>query len=110
VCVLPRVELGLRSEPLHGARKEAALPTQAHGIQKGGQRSPQPTEERRHHREAKFIEFEFLLRLSAFQGSFWSATQRLATRFTPSSFFQRGVFATESLIASFQTLFLEGPV
>lgn len=32
-------------------------------------------------------------------------TWRLTTRFAPSSFFQRGVFATESLTASFPKLF-----
>lgn len=90
--VSPWVELGLRSDPSTGARKEAVLPVHPKRGGKEGVRSPQ----RGPHREARFLLFEFPPGFSAFQGSLWSTTQRLATRFTPSSFFQRGVFATES--------------
>lgn len=75
------------------SRKGSKKKSEAHG---GGHRPC---------KEAKFLVLEFPPRFSAFRGLLWSATWRLATRFAPSSFFQRGVFATESLIASFPKLF-----
>lgn len=106
LCVLPQVELGLHGKALcwdQGQEGSCAPCESTQHPERGAGRSLKPTEGHRPCKEDQFLVLVFPTRFSAFQRLFWSATWRLTTRFA--SFFQRDVFATESLSASFPKLF-----
>lgn len=107
--MLPQVELGLHSKALcwdQGQEGSCALCESTRHPERRAGRCLKPTEGHRSCKEDKFLVLELPPRFSAFQGLHFGAQPGDSSRFAPSSFFQRGVFATESLIASFPKLFV----